>query len=192
MQKLAVLNACLATMGQKPLASIDDRHPLRAAALALLEKHNRTTQASGWWFNREYITLTPDTSGKIIVPGDSLVVRSQDRNLKVATRGPILYNLTDSTDLFTDSLDVELIRLIPFDYLEDVVADYICYCTQKEFQLTYDGDSDKQRRLLEYTENARVMLNAEETRNQPDNWLDRNLGVQRLRNIISYNRRYIR
>lgn len=192
MQKLTVLNACLATMGQKPLASIDERHPLRAAGIALIDRHNRTVQARGWWFNRENITLAPDTSGKLIVPGDSLVIRSLNRNMRVATRGPVLYNLTDSTDLFTDTLDVEIVRLIPFDQLEDVVADYISYCVQKEFQLTYDGDSDKQRRLGESTEMARILLNAEETRNQPANWLDSNANVRRMRSIVSSYRRYIR
>ena len=192
MQRLSVLNACLATMGQKPLASIDERHPLRAAALALLDQHNRAVQSRGWWFNRETLTISPDTDGRIILPGDCLTARARDRLLRCAARGPVLYNLSDATDQFSSSIDLSIVRLLPFEYLEEVAAQYIAYCVEREFQLTYDGDSDKQRKLAQSAADALVLLNAEETRNQPANWLDSNSKVQRVRSIVSYTRRFIR
>jgi len=179
MQRLDVLNECLETMGHTPLTSIDERHPLRAPALAKLDQKNRTIQAKGWWFNMEDVTLTPDVSGKVILPGDCLEFRSDVH--RYVKRGAVLYNLDDSTDIFTADVKGVIIRLIPFDDVCEQMAEFIAATTVKDFQLAYDGDSDKQNKLARRVAEASVNVNAEHTRQSKQNAIASNYTIQRIR-----------
>jgi len=166
-------------MGHTPLTSIDERHPLRAPALAKLDSKNRTIQARGWWFNSEEVTLSPDTSGKVILPGDCLEFRSNTNHY--TKRGPVVYNLEDSTDVFTKDITGILVRLIPFDDLCEQMAEYIAAMTVMEFQLAYDGDSDKQSKLQRRTQMASAYANAEHTRQGRENAITSNPTLQRIK-----------
>jgi hypothetical protein len=74
-------------------------------------------------------------------------------------------------------LKVIVVRDIPLEDLEEVAAQYIKALTLKWFVAAYDGTTKVS------AEEARVELNAEETRNNPDNWLTSSYRVQRTRAI---------
>ena len=189
MLKLAVLNECIALMGQAPLTSITDNHPLRAAALATLDAKNKNTQQPGYWFNTETITLTPDLTGKVILPGDCIRVLAP---IGVSKRGPILYDNGNSTDLFTAPVELLVVRLLDFEILEETVAEYVCAQTVAWFQLQYDGDSNKQTQCLRRAETARINLNSEQTRQSRENRINSNPTLSYLRSIRHTNRYKIR
>jgi Tail tubular protein len=189
MLKLAVLNECIALMGQAPLTSISDNHPLRAVALSTLDAKNKNVQQPGYWFNTETITLSPDITGKVILPGDCLRVLAP---IGVSKRGPILYDNKNSTDLFTSSVELEIVRLLDFETLEEPVAEYVCALTIAWFQLQYDGDSTKQTQCNRRVEAARISLNAEQTRQGRANRIDSNPTLSYLRSIRHTNRYPIR
>ena len=186
MLKLAVLNECIALLGQAPLVSITDSHPLRAPAIAALSAKNTLVQQRGWWFNQEVITVSPDTAGRIILPGDCIKVQGE---IGLAKRGPILYDLTNSTDLFAADQTISIVRLLDFELLEEVAAEYICALTLAQFQLDYDGDSDKQSKILRRAEMARSELNAEHTRQSRVNRITNSFAIgyiSSIRNSLRY------
>ena len=169
MQTLTVVNSMLATMGEAPLASLEEPHAFKGAALAYLDRENRIIQARGWWFNIEELTLQPMLNGRISLANDIVAVRTSDP--KIVQRGQYLYNLDGGTDIFTESKDVLAIRVVPFENLPEVMSDYIGWCAAHVFQLNYDGDSARTRELEQLKANAYVAVRADDIRNKRVNMI---------------------
>lgn len=172
--QLDVVNACLATMGETPLNTLEDDHSYKAAALSYLTQVNLIEQKRGWWFNSEYVELVPDaTSGYIYVPQDAIAVKTVDRWCKpaFAQRGKRLYNVAQNSYVWTTNVVVDLVRQIPFEDLPYHAADTVQYGTVMRFQREYDGDNTRYNQLSQDYGRARAELNAENTRNKRPNLL---------------------
>lgn len=182
MTRLEVLNACLATMGEKPLNSLNDPHPMRSAALGRLYTENRRRQAKGVWFNQEEITLDPSPAdSRIYLPGDAISFRAPTRD--TAIRAKKLYDLKNGTNLFTDSISGQLIRLVPFEDLPESAAAYYAAEVVLKFQMDYDGDSTKTRQLAADRDDAKVEYNIDHTRNRKTNLINSNVALSRLKSL---------
>lgn len=175
MDTLAIVNACVSAQGQKPLNSLSDRHPLMAAIQAKITELRKSVLARGWWFNREPITLSPGVDQRIVLPGDCLSARALDRSRILAARGTLLYDITNGTDLFATDVDAIIVRDLPIEQVPSQAADYIQALTVAWFVATYDGTAK-----IDPT-SYMVALNAEETRNQPANWLASNPRIVKQR-----------
>lgn len=170
---LTVINNCLGTMGESPLNSVDDPHPYRGACVSILNTVNREFQARGWYFNREALTLQPSAlDSGIYLPGDTINVRTKNR--RHVQRYRRLYNTDGGTYVFTDPVDVTLIRLVPFEETPELYAAYAAAETVVRFQNRYDGDSTKTRKLEGERDDAKVQVMAEETRQAQTNLIDSN------------------
>lgn len=152
MNQLDVINRMLGTMGEAPVESLTEDHDFIPAGLARLEGTNKAVQGRAWWFNTEAVTLDPDEDGHLILPADVIGIQSRSRRLSFR-RGRI-YDLSSSTDVFTSSVDLQIIRLVPFEDLEQVAKDYIAIVAVEQFQREYDGDSTKTRELLKEVKTA--------------------------------------
>ncbi len=190
MQVLTVLNNMLGLLGETPLASLEEPHAFKGAGLSLLDQENRIIQARGWWFNTESITLTPMLNGRISLSGDTINVRTDDRN--VVQRGRYLYDVDNGTDLFTEPVCVLLIRLVPFEATPESAAAYIAACASRRFQLLYDGDSLKARDLADQEARTSAWAKVEDTRNKKANLIHSNPGLMRLKYLTNQARRFIR
>jgi hypothetical protein len=170
---LTVINSMLGTMGEAPLNAIDDPHPYRGACVSILNTADRELQARGWWFNREALTLQPGAlDSSIYLPGDTINVRSPNRNYVQRYRR--LYDLEGGSYVFTENVDVTLIRLVPFEHCPELYAGYAAAEATLRFQKRYDGDSTKTRALLEEVKEARIAANSEETTQAQANLIDSN------------------
>lgn len=172
--QLEVVNACLATMGETPLNTLEDDHSYKAAALSYLASVNKIEQKRGWWFNSEYIELVPDAiSSYIYTPLDALAVKTVDRWYKpaFAQRGKRLYNIEKNTYEWDQNVVVDVVRLLPFDDLPYHAADVVGYGTVMRFQREYDGDQVRLQSLSMDYARARTELVAENTRNKRPNLL---------------------
>lgn len=192
MQSLDVVNEMLGTMGEAPLNSLSDAHAFRGACLSTLNNLNNQIQAKGWWFNRELLALAPSAlDSSIYLPGDAINVRVPRLTTGRSTRnyvkrGRRLYNLDTGTYEFTDTVDVEVIRLVPFQELPETAAQYIAAKAVLQFQSKYDGDTAKTRELRERIESrdgAYAAINAEETRSRQVNLIESNSRLQRLKRV---------
>lgn len=172
--QLDVVNACLATMGETPLNTLEDDHSYKAAALSYLSQSNRIEQKRGWWFNSEYVELLPDATSKYIyTPGDALAVKTIDRWYvpMFAQRGKRLYNVSKNSYEWDQNIWIDLVRLLPFDDLPYHAADVVGYGTVMRFQRDFDGDTVRYQQLAQDYSRARLELNAENTRNKRPNLL---------------------
>ena len=174
LETLDVVNDCLATMGESPLNSLEDDHVYKAAAQNFLNDSNKTLQQRGWWFNEEYVTLTPDaTSNYIYVPQDALKVQTLDIYAPpAAQRGKRLYHSGKNTYEWDGPVDVKLTRLLTFEDLPYPAADAVRYATVLRFQREYDADSFRYQQIGVDYQRAHAELVAEDVRNKRPNLLN--------------------
>lgn len=182
MQTLTVVNLMLGTMGEKPLASLTDPHPMLSAALGKLDEFNRSIQSEGWWFNMEELTIEPSLIDQAIyLPNDCMEIRVAERNYTM--RGNRVYNLDGGTYEFDAPLTLELIREVPFEDVPEVAATYISKVAILSFQTDYDGDTAKARLLSDQIRTALIAINSAHTRNRRANFLWSNYTLQRLKRV---------
>jgi hypothetical protein len=183
MQTLDVVNLMLGTLGEKPLSSLNDSHALLPAALGKLDKCNNEIQADGWWFNLEDVTLYVNpVDQSIYLPNDCLGVRTP--SYRLIKRGNRIYNLTGGTYVFTDAqLDVELVRMVPFEDLPEVAAQYIAAVAVLSFQSDFDGDTARARLLSAEVMSQKIKINSENTRNRKVNLLNSNVRLAYLKSF---------
>ncbi|QYD70148.1 phage tail protein [Paraburkholderia edwinii] len=182
--QLDVVNQCLASMGETPLNSIDSDHPFVAAALLKMKTTNTQEQAKGWWFNTDYITLTPDPNTKFIyVPADAINVNPDDDGNALVIRGRRLYDRFRSSYEFTAPVSVSLVRELPFDDLPMLANHMIAARTVLDFQNDYDGDAEKYNKLGGAYQQVFTTLRAEHIRQMKSNMLNNPSVMKTLRQI---------
>jgi len=124
--RLEAVNSILASVGGRPVNSISA--PSREdviQAVAALDDTSRMVQNKGWYWNRESeVTLTPDGDGFLNLGSNVLRAKVTAKEFNATTRHYIfrdgrLYNRATRTYVFTSSVKVDQILLIPFDETPD-------------------------------------------------------------------------
>lgn len=183
---LDVINTCLETLGEVPLNAADTDHPYAGAILRLLRTCNFRVQASGWWFNKENITLEPSALDKTIsVPHDVLALDTESARNNYVLRGRKLYDITNETYEFESPVRLAIVRLIAFEDLPFVAQDLVQAAVVARFVESYDADQARVEQVrLDYSI-AEQACNAEHIRNVNANILDMG-GVGGIRQGIRY------
>lgn len=167
----------LGTMGEAPLNTEDDGHPLYPQAKRLLETANVRTQARAWWFNTELTELTPDAqTGFINLPEDTIRVDPREPCLDYVQRGRRLYNpyapATQDKYKFARPVTCWLVRALAFTDLPIPAQLAVSYAAQVDFQRAFDADPVKYQQLVAQARDSMVALNAEHIRNINANLLN--------------------
>lgn len=175
--QLDVINEMLASLGESPLNSLDEDHPLTAAGVRMLRIASHREQAKSWWFNKELTLLTPDVTGTIYTPTDTIRVDPQDTGLHFVQRGRRLYKAhapaVEDKYKFTNPVTCWLVRLLPFEDLPPSAQILVSCAAQKDFQKAYDADRLKYEQITQDYREAWMTLNAEHIRSQSVNLLRR-------------------
>ncbi len=171
--ELDVVNACLRSMGETPLNSINLDHPYVASALGILSEMNLLEQELGWWFNTDYTTLQPDPdTGFVYVPMDSINCRMNPENSQYVERGNRMWDTYGSTFAIGQPLPVQIIRQIDFPNLSIGFRLMVSLRTQLSFQDAFDGDSDKYQKLYQQYQQAYARMRRLHIKNQNLNMLN--------------------
>ena len=133
--ELSAVNSILGAIGQSPITELVFTNPEVSFIYNLLRDSNVDVQNEGWHFNTEkHVKYTPDTStDKIVIGNDILKLDVTDgwarREYDVVKRGGYLYDKLDHTDDWSDvtSIDLDVIRLYPFEDIPSVFQRYITY-----------------------------------------------------------------
>jgi len=136
--ELSAVNNILGAIGQSPLTALtlnDDGvfdNPEVAIIFNLLRDANVDTQAEGWHFNTEkHVKFSPDTNGNISIGNDILSMDLHDnrfdRRKDLVRRNGKLYDKVTHTDVFTEDLDLDVVRLYNFEDLPTSFRRYITY-----------------------------------------------------------------
>lgn len=143
MTELEAVNEILRASGDSPVLSLTE--PLRmevSAAKDILKSTNRMFQSKGWHFNHEEAyPLQPDVDGFVNVTDNMLSVRlnAAYRTFDMAVRGAKLYNKTDHTFTFTETLKYDVTWYLPFEEMPQAARDYVTLLAARRFQAGYVG-----------------------------------------------------
>jgi hypothetical protein len=142
--ELDVVNACLQSMGRSPINSLAGGSPIITSAQASLRMALMEEQGIGWWFNRELVTLTPNTEGQVYCPADTLQLTTDENPPWLSTRGARLYD-NRIGDYFTTTatITVDMLRMIPLDDLPYQAQRLVQTAAVLNFQKSFDADAAK-------------------------------------------------
>ena len=130
--ELSAVNSILGAIGQSPLTTLNFDNPEVAMIYNLLRDANVDTQAEGWHFNTEkHVKFAKDINGKIAIGNDILSMDGHDNYTKrtrdLVRRNGFIYDKMEHTDVFTEDLDLDVVRLYNFEDLPIVFRRYITY-----------------------------------------------------------------
>lgn len=143
--ELEAVNVILATTASSPISSLDENE-ITDASLArnTLRATLVEVQTQGLSFNNETgYTITPDQSGYIILPRNTLKVDTDgaDVGTNVVQRGTKLYNKDAHTYLWTKPVSLDITFGFPFEELPPYVANYCTIRAARKYQDQYFGDN---------------------------------------------------
>lgn len=191
LSELDVVNEMLGGLGEAPLNTLDEEHPLVPAARRTLRLAAAELQAQRWWFNSEFVTLAPDPStGDVITPGDAISVDPVDPYDHLVQRGRRLYDPTNETYNIARSIRCKLVREIPYEDLPRIAQNLISTQAQFNFNKAYDGDRQKLSLLSDELARATAVLRAEHVSAMDVNLLETRSHLQKLNFIRGGTRRY--
>ena len=130
--ELSAVNSILGAIGQAPLTTLNFDNPEVSFIFNLLRDANVDTQAEGWHFNTEkHVKFAIDANGKIAIGNDILSMDLHENQAKrthdLVRRAGFLYDKIDHTDVFTDDLTLDVVRLYNFEDLPVIFRRYITY-----------------------------------------------------------------
>lgn len=182
--KLDVVNACLKTMGETKLNTLEDDHPYKDNALDLVDRVLRDTSSLSLWFNTEWMKLLPQATSKyIMVPTDVLKVDPvpQCGTGRVSQRGRRLYDVSRNRYEFDGPLTVKVARLLEFEDCPYEVQMFVRDDAALRFQCDFDGDNTKYQKILQQRNDSWINLKSEHIRQLKANPLYARASVDVLR-----------
>lgn len=135
--KLEAVNGCLTNIGESPVADLTTGLLVDAKiAEDVVNEISRDLQMDGWHFNTETRRITPDVSGNINLPANTLKIDATgfDAGRDVIQRGTKLYDKAGNTFAFTSGIHVEMILGLDWDELPEVARRLIAVRAARVFQ----------------------------------------------------------
>jgi hypothetical protein len=144
MSELQAVNMMLTTIGEQPIANLNDKAGLQDASIAqdILHNTSRQVQSRGWIFNTDLQKImSPNNAtadgGKIKVDTNILRIDTTSKkrsNLTdVVERGGYLWDREKNTDLFTDDVTVDYVTFLPFNSIPESARRYIAVKSARIF-----------------------------------------------------------
>jgi hypothetical protein len=119
--------------------------------------------------NNRYVTeITPNVNGKILLPANACYAQVVEplfdpmtgeviqTTIKSSNSGPVLFNITKQTDVFTDTLKVEVIVTLGadntnygWDDIDSALQRGIMESAAREYQIITQGDLDVDKRMAQ-------------------------------------------
>jgi len=182
----------LAHIGESPVNSISNEAALpisASTALIVLRESSKEVQTEEWHFNTvtDYEPIKEPT-GKLRLPDNTLFADAKDKTSDVIQRGLYLYNRKDRTDVFSQTLKIDLTVQLDWDELPEVARRYITLRASRIFQGRMVGSSELQSLIAVDEMQARARLLELDSQSSDRTIFDsedvyRRIGVQRNYNI---------
>jgi hypothetical protein len=154
MSELQAVNMMLTTIGEQPIANINDKAGLQDASIAqdILHNTSRQVQSRGWIFNTDlqkilsHDSSSGDGSGKIKIDSNVLRIdttaKKRSSKTDIIERAGYLYDREKNTNLFTDDVTVDYVTFLPFDSLPESARRYISVKSARIFHDRVVGSSE--------------------------------------------------
>lgn len=138
MRLLDAVNLTMPKLGERPVTSLEVRHPTLAILLPIIEQTLRRTLQTGWWFNQYEYTAPLNVDSGIDVGEDTISFIPYVAGVAVQ-RGTRLFNPKTLDYTFTEPVKGQVIQYVPFDDLPDSMANYVYYSSLVEAYATDIG-----------------------------------------------------
>lgn len=138
--ELDAINTMLSTIGESPINSLDGAAGVVDAVVAqqVLREISIQVQEEGWHFNtEENVRLIPDlVNQNITLPANCIQCDStgKDADRDVTVRGNRLYDKTNKTFTFDNSIEVDMIILLEFNDMPQAARHYVMIRAARVFQ----------------------------------------------------------
>ena len=175
-EKLRIVNACLATMGEAPLNTLEDDHSYKAAAEEKIATSHEWISSKKYWFNTEWVRGIPQVGSKyVMIPQDVLGVEAFSKcgRYNITQRGDRLYDIGKNKYEFDSELVIQIRRHLDYDLLPYEAQAFIRDDAVLAFQSDFDADRAKVEKLTFYRQESLRCLNAEDIRQKRFNFLQR-------------------
>ncbi|WP_043879574.1 tail protein [Azorhizobium caulinodans] len=158
--ELDAINTMLSIIGEAPVNRVEDTGLVDAVmARQILDETMRQVQSHGWhWNTDKNVVLVPSfpAPGDVYVPDNTLQVDAMDPSIDVVQRGNRLWDRRNNTFKFSVPVEVEIVRLLPFEELPQIARHYIMVRAGRIFQdrvvgsetLSGFNDKDETRALI--------------------------------------------
>ncbi len=143
--ELEAVNLILRNMGEAPVNSLINPPLDVAVAIATLKEISFEVQKRGWYFNTEILRLSPDVSGFITLPMNTLHVETTgpSRGTRVVNRGGKLYRIEpyNNGDVFTAAVAIKIVFGLDFNDLPAAARSYVAIRAARVAQVRSVGDA---------------------------------------------------
>ena len=149
------------TIGEAPINSLEDIQQPSEASIArnILHQTSRQVQAIGLQCNSEEAFPLPlNVDKEAILPVNTLKVSASDPLLDIVARGNRLYDRTNHTYIFKDTLKVDIVLFLAFEELPQAARDYITLKAARVFQSKVLGSETLYQFTMQDELEARALL----------------------------------
>ena len=173
MTQIDAINKMMRYVGEIPIPlsvvidDLPDGHEAKEAR-TILGEQSRELQARGWWFNTEDWTFVV-SEGSVTVSEDVISVQSTSRTQEYLIKGGDLYDVNNSTKMFTENVELVTIFETPLEDLPDTFLNYLLYVSAKELHLYLNGDDITQKELDKKVGNSWLALDKESLKRKRSN-----------------------
>ena len=171
--EVEAINTMLMACNFPRINSIDTSIPYVYEAVNILNRVSREVQATGLNCNTDYkYTLVPNIDKEINIPSNTLKIDTTRSYCPVATRGTRLYNKKDHNYEFDSEIEVDIVFMIPFEELPQVVRHYIMIRATRKYQTNVLGSEAMYRFTREDEIEAERLMRMHELENEDNNIFD--------------------
>lgn len=169
MHLLQSVNNILTTVGEFPVDSLDSHmNPMVQQILSLMQQHKTALLNKGYWFNRELVTIQPDSYGQAQLP-DAALNYYMPKNELILHGARLLYTegkrlVSDLGYTWKQPLRLTVIMDKEFDDLPDVAQQVITYQTAHSLYLRLIGNDATAQGLIQREQMAQIELKREDLR----------------------------
>ena len=174
MNKRDAINEILLSLNEMPLDVEDSVEDIQTAKIvdSQLEITKRNILSQGWFFNTTTRELRPDVNGYIPLPSKFLSIDGGDNYGDIVSRDQKLFDKSNLTYKFDESVECVIIEDIYFDDIPFVVADYIVKSASLNAYINIIGNTDDVAIRSQLVQLSKLEALRENARNYDGNILD--------------------
>jgi hypothetical protein len=167
--ELEGVNRILATASLPSAAALQvsiDLESDEGQAQAALEEASKALQGMAWSWNTEYDrAFSPGVGGVIDVGADIVRVSVGDSSAtrQIALRGSELFDIENNTNVFSEAVYLDVVRLLPFDSMPEAARNVAIYQGAELFLTRLFPGSDEINRVREAALRSMVYLKEAES-----------------------------
>ena len=143
MKLLDAVNLIMPKLGERPVTSLDVKHPTLSVLIPIINKNRTETLLRGWWFNEYAHTAHPDPDGVIRMGRSTLRFIPNAHEVNAVMRGSELFNPETLTNVFKSPVSGVVTQDVEFDLLPESAANYVLYTSLIEMFATDIGMSQE-------------------------------------------------